>query len=112
MTFSHAEPQPKSGSLFVVLSLLASLLSAAVLAGIVSYLHGHDSNHTGHEPWLLLGIFIPTLAFGIAAFRRRCSRWAAALACLLGVAGIAVLFYLDRFNVLVQYDRWLERGMP
>ena len=112
MTFRDAEPEQKSGSYLLVLAFLATLFSAAVLAGIGFYLHGHDSNHTGHEPWLLLGVFVPTLALGIAALRSRRSRWVALLACLLGSGGIAFLLYLDRFNILLQYDRWLERGMP
>ena len=112
MPHSHAKSEQKPGGFLVVLPLLSGLLSAVVLAGVAFYLHGHDSNHTGHEPLLLLGIFVPTLALGTAAFRRRRFRWGALLACLLGGVGIVVLFYLDRFNILVQYDRWLERGMP
>ena len=112
MTFRDTEPGQKPGSFLVALTLLAALFSAAVLAGAWFYLHDHDSNHTGHEPWLLLAVFVPTLALGIAAFRSRRSRWAALLACLLSSGGIVFLLYLDRFNVLLQYDRWLERGMP
>ena len=110
MTISQSELQPGSSRLLAVLSWLATISSLAVLTVLLLYMRGNDSNHTGFEPWLLSICFVPTAIIGVAAFRRGSSWWGALLACCLGFGGMAFLFYLDYFNVLVQYDRLGERG--
>ena len=110
MSISHNEPQPRSSRLLAVLSWFAAAGSLAVLAVLLLYMRGHDSNHTGFEPWLLSIFFVPTVIVGLAAFLRGSSRWGALLAFWLGFGGMAFLFYIDHFNVLVQYDRLGERG--
>lgn len=112
MSTSHNEPQARISRLLTVLSLLAAVGSLAVFTTLLLYMRGNDSNHTGWEPWLLSIFFAPTGIVGIVAFLRGSSRLGALLACCLGFGGIAFLFYIDHFNVMVQYDRWAERGMP
>ena len=96
----------------IVLTWIGCASSLVVLSVTLLYLRGHDSNHTGFEPWQLSIFFVPTAILGIITFSRRLLRWGAVFAFCLGAGGMLLLSYLDRFNVLVQYDRWLERGMP
>lgn len=84
--------------------------SFVVLSGLLLYLRGKDCNHTSFEPWLLSIIFGPAILLGIAAFPGGRSRWGALLTFCLGAGGMAFLFYIDHFNILVQYDRLGERG--
>ena len=94
------------------LAWLAALTSAAVLAALLLYMRGSDSNHSGFEPWLLSFVFAPAAIIGTVALKLSRSRWGALLALLLGLGGMAFLFYIDHFNILLQYERWTERGMP
>lgn len=93
------------------LSWIGTALCAAAIFEIGSYIQGSNSNHTSFEPWLLLVVFVPTTIFGVAALRAK-PRLAGVFAILIGIAGIAILAYIDATNTMVQYDRWLQRGMP
>lgn len=96
----------------IVLTWIGCASSLLLLSVTLLYLRSHDSNHTSFEPWQLSIFFVPTAILGIITFSRRLLRWGGAFAFCLGAGGILLLYYLDRFNVLVQYDRWLGRGMP
>jgi energy-coupling factor transporter transmembrane protein EcfT len=69
-----------------------------------------DSNHTGFDPWLLSIVLVLTALVVVVALLRGASLRAGLFACVIGFGGLAFLFYL--VNVLVSYDRWLERGQP
>lgn len=78
---------------------------------VLFYLSGNSSNHTGVE-FLLVLIPLATaflVTAGLLIKHRGKSIWAA-----LALNVIAVLFFIaiDHLNIMVQYDRWLERGMP
>jgi peptidoglycan/LPS O-acetylase OafA/YrhL len=103
-------PQPRWSRPWGVLSWLAALGSLAVLTVLLLYIRGKDSNHTGFEPWLLSVVFAPTSLVGSAALLRGSSRWGAVLAVCLGLGGMAFLFYIDHFNVLVEHGRLGQRG--
>ncbi|MEZ0273295.1 MAG: hypothetical protein ACAH88_00205 [Roseimicrobium sp.] len=92
------------------LAWLASVVSLAAIASVLLYLWENDSNHTGFEPWLLSIVFAPTAIIGVLSLVRDNPRLAALSASCLGIGGLVFLFYLDWFNVLVQYDRLAERG--
>jgi hypothetical protein len=94
-----------------IVTLAAAATSAWVIYEIFAYIHSSNSNHTSFEPWLLVIVFIPTVVFGVVAIGRRFVA-AGLLAMLIGASGLAVLTYIDRTNTMVQYDRWLSRGMP
>src|ERR1051326_3592190 len=85
-----------------IVTLAAAATSAWVIYEIFAYIHSSNSNHTSFEPWLLVIVFIPTVVFGVVAIGRR----------FVAAGLLAVLTYIDRTNTMVQYDRWLSRGMP
>jgi hypothetical protein len=106
------KPKATPTVLFVVSMWLGIAASSFVLALLIPYVWSHDSNHTGFDPWMLLAAFAPTAILGFVAFRRRANFLGAILACVVGLGGIGYLVYLDRTNRLLQYETWIERGMP
>jgi len=97
--------KPPSGEIVVVTGQIAC---AAFLAlSVVSRL---PDNHTGWEVrWLNL-VWIIGLGYLLTRKRWGAITWRWALASCLAVA--VVLIATDQFNVLIQYDRWVRRGMP
>ena len=97
---------------FGVLLWLASFGSLALLISFIWYIRGNEGNHTGFDPWELSYIFVPTALIGIVALLRRRFARVALLACCAGVGGMGFLFYIDRYNVMVEHDEWCHRGQP
>ena len=90
-----------------------STLSGACLVGLMAYVVYNDSGHTGFEPRLLAVLFAGTAAASLLVWwKRRRTTPAIVLAGLLGLAGCGTLLYLDQTNALVEYNRWIRRGMP
>ena len=119
MTSTSSTPTPEPDASARLSSSVASCFvwfagvgSLAVSGALIAYAIRNGSGHSGFEPWLLSVVFVASLIIGFAALFSSRSRTAAIVACVAGIAGLALLFYLDRFNVLLQYDRWLQRGMP
>lgn len=71
-----------------------------------------NCNHTGIHFLIILGPLAATLlcSMTLLAFYRK-SRLAI-VAVVINIAAITFFLALDYFNIMVQYDTWLERGMP
>ena len=97
----------------LVLSVFAGFLMTGAL---VIYTVENDSGHTGIDPYRLLVVFVPVAIIGLihlAAVRSPGHhRWLAVSAFTIGLLGVVFLVYLDRSNTLLQYEVWIERGMP
>ena len=91
-------------------------LDAVAIALIVGYAARNSSGHTGWEPFTSFILFVPLALLGAVCFavRHRFTGIARASVCALavGLAGVALIVTLDRTNRLVQYDRWIHRGLP
>src|SRR5690349_15575027 len=71
----------------------------------------YPENHTGVSVlWAIPLALVAMLAGGLwlAAHRRRAGTVLLALGLLTTVGAVL----LDRFDILVEYEEWLERGMP
>ena len=99
-----------------VITAFATFTGIAVIGLLVLYLIQNDSGHTGFDPYLALFAFVPITIVGLAhlAFLRfgGLAGWFATLAIIVGISGMGLLVYLDRSNTLLQYEAWIERGMP
>ena len=87
------------------------LLAAAT--GLLLYRAATEPGHVGfdvRQAWLPCGLACLWGVLGLA--RPGGNRWAAW--CLIAASAIlaATALLLDQFNLLVEYHRWLERGMP
>lgn len=89
-----------------------ALASLVLSVAIIAYAATNDSGHTSFEPWLLSPAFVASLFAGVPALFFRRTHTPGVVVCIAGVAGLALLYFLDHGNVLVQYDRWIQRGMP
>jgi len=91
-------------------------LGVIAITFIAGYAFRSSSGHTGWEPFTSFILFVPLALVGTVCFamRRRFAGVARASVCALavGLAGVALIVTLDRTNRLVQYDRWIHRGMP
>ena len=83
---------------------------------LVIYTIYNDSGHTGIDPYRLLVVFVPVAIIGLIHLCVVRSpghhRWLAASAFTIGLLGAVFLVFLDRSNTLLQYEVWIERGMP
>jgi hypothetical protein len=92
--------------------LVATLLaSAAVWVALGVRIVGDPVNHVGTEPLLAL---IPFALLAIVSWlpRYRHRRILRAVVTSYAVLSVVAVGVLDSANVLVQYERWAQRGMP
>lgn len=88
-----------------IFAFVNAAISIAVPILLISR-DAHD-NHVGFEPLMLLAFPVVQLILEVPMKRK--GLWIR-ITCA-GVLGV-VVFYMDQWNYMVQYDRWLKRGMP
>ena len=98
------------------LSTLSAAASGLAVSALALYVFWNGSGHTGFDPYRLLWICVPSLLVGALscaaeASRKQLSR-PGLLAALAGGIGIAFLVVIDRADILLPYETWLQRGMP
>lgn len=93
--------------------MLAAMFIASLLvwSALVLRIIGEPGNHVGQEPLLAIFPFLLLLVVAwLPRYRRR--RAARAFVTAYALFSLLALVAIDRTNVLVQYDRWVKRGMP
>jgi len=88
----------------------ASVVGFLAIIAIAWYAIINSSGHTGWEPFTSLVLFVPLAVVGAVSLKK--SGRPAAFALGIGLAGISLVVCLDQTNRLVQYERWIKRGMP
>ena len=88
----------------------AAVVGLLAIIAIAGYAFTNSSGHTAWEPFTSLGLFVPLAVAGAAGLKK--SGRSAAFALGIGLAGISLVVGLDQTNRLVQYERWVMRGMP
>ncbi len=74
------------------------------------YFSGSTSNHTGMDFFLLI---VPLLAFLHLSINFRKKRaWLAWTAIMLNTIAILFFYIVDEYNIMVNYETWIRRGMP
>jgi len=90
----------------------AGLLAVCVVSSRRAFSNQY-SNHWGFDTFLLGCSCVVPVVWALAGLGLRPRAWRALI--ILGVlAGVTMigLFIFHHYNVLVNYDTWLERGMP
>lgn len=96
-----------------LLLLSLALLSATGILMLVYYDLGNKTAHTGSDPWWLLGLLAPVLITNfIFQFFGSPFKRILAISNLICLMGILYLIFLDYSGTLLQYERWIRRGMP
>lgn len=85
-----------------------SLMSAVMVSAWVLYRSfGVPENHTGFEPVQLLWAVVPSILQGCFGLKRlRALAWA------ISILAVGVITAALHFNLLLQYEDWVQRGMP
>ena len=101
------------------LKVMAPTLRAAVLGcglGLlvaIVYCWQNEAGHSGFEPMLTLLLYTPVVAFGVVGvFAGRETLGEAAMLVLIGIAGMTFGVFVSKLGILMQYERWIEAGMP
>lgn len=96
--------------------LIACAAGFVALIAILGYTVTNNSGHTGVNPYEALYIFIPVFGLGVHGVRKRAVsdivRYSGYATCSIGMLGIVVVIFLDKANVLLPYETWIQRGMP
>jgi len=98
-----------------LLAIVAALvLDAGTVVGLVARVAGSSVNHIGISPYLVLTVAVPGLILGLTGARGAWSNWGWLPWGLVGLslAMVGGVVVLDQFNILVEYETWLRRGMP
>jgi hypothetical protein len=95
---------------------LCNAAGLLTICALLIYTAQNHSGHTGLNPYHAITAFISLGITGlIYLLTIRClgyQRWLSVSAILIGLLGVTVLVWLDRSNTLLQYEVWIERGMP
>jgi hypothetical protein len=93
--------------------MLATMFVASLLvwSAFVLRIVSEPGNHVGPEPLLAIFPFVVLLVVAwLPQYRQR--KGVRALVTAYALFSLLALVGIDRANLLVQYDRWVERGMP
>lgn len=93
-----------------MLSLLCFIFTAAV--GLLVYwytFHVNATNHSGFDVYWLTPPLALCCVISLLKFRKDLL---ARVTAILGAAVVIFIIYIDCNNYMVEYERWLRRGMP
>lgn len=94
----------------VWICLVAIVASMTVVFRHVDF---RQTYHTGFEPYDLVVLYALMIAFGAIRLRMKPERRRLTAVMMgLALASGATVVWLDDHDVIVQYDRWVKRGMP
>lgn len=81
-------------------------------AGLIFLALPPRSNHMGYDiRWLVfLGMFI--VLYGLWGLSTPTTRRLGIVLCIAGLVVTILILFFDHFNLLVEYGRWCDRGMP
>lgn len=103
------------GVLATLMGLMAVLFNLASCGVLVWRVRLHWlGNHWAFETRLFYLPAIPAALWGVMELLlwRRRGWWLPVLVILSAAALAGLVFVLDYYNVLVQYERWIGRGFP
>jgi hypothetical protein len=83
---------------------------SAIVAAIILYIATSDSNHTALDIRYAIPVAIVFLMVALLGIRK--SPGMAFIAITLNLFALAFVYAADQCNVMVQYEEWIDRGMP
>ncbi len=88
-----------------------AMMLVIVAWGIVYYvfLINRAGNHSGIS---LYWVYVPVVPAALYSLRQLTASWHWLIPLAFGIVIIAGVAALDYLNIMLQYDSWLQRGMP
>lgn len=71
-----------------------------------------ESNHISVSPYFYIDIILASMVFYFMNIFRLETRKISIYMILLCFISIFAIFILDKFNLLLEYHEWIQRGMP
>lgn len=95
----------------LLIGVLLGQLACVVVVTFLAY-NRHPNNHWGADVrWAyLMGVI--GVAYGLFHLVKVEQKTHAAVAIAASLVFVGLIYSADKFNVLVQYERWVQRGMP
>lgn len=95
-----------------ILSKLSLIVTVLILGAISFWPIINSTNHTGYEPYYFIIPFtiLAVISFVMLIFTE--AKNINAITILLGFIAVLLLFTYKQFNIMLNYDEWLTRGMP
>jgi glucan phosphoethanolaminetransferase (alkaline phosphatase superfamily) len=98
-------------TLTVCLTLLVTLIVGAFWSFVLYKYLSSASNHTSMNVSLMKWVASIGVCLCLVLFAFAIRKWAA-VALLIFVLSLLGSYFIDRYNILVPYETWIERGMP
>ena len=90
---------------FALVSTIFVVISAISLC--------HKGNHISYNPWHIAPVYVlATVMALISLLAKSPSRGVAIAILIISVLGVIQLCAIDHFNILLQYEHWIRKGMP
>lgn len=97
-------------SLFVLVLIVINIL---LILGIILWPVINRTNHTAHEPYYFVIPFVVTGGVFLTIFLLGRDRLKLSVAgIMISLLGVLLLFSYKHFNIMLNYDEWLIKGMP
>ncbi len=94
--------------------LIGGVIGLCIEAAVILTAYAvRDGGHIGEDPFATFLYFVPLLIVSIRVLLSRPEfKKAALFGTSVALSGILLVTLLDLTNMLVQYDRWAQRGLP
>jgi len=97
----------------ILLSVFSVISACVVIAVSMFAFSPTNSGHIGSEPFLMFLYFIPVLCVSIIdRIKSHKFNRISTFNISLAIIGILLIVVFDLANMIVQYDRWAQRGLP
>lgn len=108
----------KTVSILIVCLNGILIISALIPAGVIVYRIMTDSgNHWGveiqylHVPYIFI-VIVCCVEISLGVTKNKVPAILVYTLLVVSIAGIAGLIVIEKFNILIEYDRWLRKGQP
>jgi uncharacterized membrane protein len=94
--------------------LIGVLLGQLACVAAVTFLaySRHPSNHWGADVRWTYILGVVGVAYGFFLLVKAEHKTHSVVAIAASLVFVGLIYSADKFNVLVQYERWVQRGMP
>ena len=99
---------------FIIFKILSIFIFICILlcSQFVIFKLIFESNHISINPYILVNDILIIILFYLINIIFPRTRKIALLILFLCISSLIIIYALDKFNLLVEYHEWIQRGMP